>query len=119
MKEIKLHLEPSAHAPRMSRSGLIELQHDLEPKFSDVAIVVSELVTNSVKHGDGTGDISVEVETDVDRIVVTVSDQGPCFAKGDPRNGGMGLAIIDQIAQSWGVEHDNGCRVWVEISKAT
>lgn len=119
MREIRLQLDPSAHAPRISRSRLQEMQSDLEPKFSDVALVVSELVTNSVKHGPATGDIEVEVLADTEMIRVSVTDQGPCFAKVDSRNGGMGLDIVDQIAEHWVVERENGCRVRVEISKDT
>lgn len=116
-KKITLQLEPSAQAPRVSRSRLKELQYDLEPKYSDVALVVSELVTNSVKHGDGTGDISVEVTAHEERIRVAVTDQGPCFSKEASRNGGMGLEIVDQIAERWDIQQDDGCRVWVDISK--
>lgn len=118
-KQISLQLEPSAHAPRISRSRLKELQGDLEPRYSDVAIVVSELVTNSVKHGNGTKDISVEVIAEGDRIKVVVTDEGPCFTKEASRNGGMGLEIVDKIAEHWEIQRDDGCQVEVEISRDT
>ena len=115
-KQIVLQLEPGAHAPRMSRSRLQELKDDLEPKYSDVAIVVSELVTNSVKHGNGTKEISVEVTATAETVSVIVRDQGPCFSKSASRNGGMGLEIVDQIAERWHINKDGGCEVIVEIS---
>lgn len=116
-RQITLQLEPGAHAPRASRSRLKELQEDLEPKYSDVAIVVSELVTNSVKHGNGTEEIYIEVTAEKERISVIVTDGGPCFSKEASRNGGMGLEIVDQIAERWEVERSDGCQVRVEISK--
>lgn len=116
-RQITLQLEPSAHAPRVSRSRLEELQDALEPKYSDVAIVVSELVTNSVKHGNGTQEISVEVTAGRERISVVVTDEGPCFTKEASRNGGMGLEIVDQIAERWEVLGNDGCQVRVEISR--
>ena len=118
MSEITLQVEPNDLAPRVSRSHLDELRSDLGTRFSDVAIVVSELVTNSVRHSNGYDEISVEVETSKDRIWVRVTDQGPCFSKEEPRNGGMGLDIVDQIADEWGIKSSSGCQVWVEISKA-
>ena len=115
-KQIVLQLEPGANAPRMSRRRLQELKDDLEPKYSDIAIVVSELVTNSVKHGNGTKAISVEVTATEEMVTVTVTDQGPCFTKEASSNGGMGLQIVDQIAQRWEIRQTDGCQVSVEIA---
>lgn len=89
----------------------------LEPRFDDVAVVISELVTNSVLHGMGTANIGVTVEAAEDRIRVEVSDCGPCFDKSTPRGEGMGLDIVDRIADSWGVTHESNCTVWVEIPR--
>lgn len=116
-KQITLQLEPSAHAPRLSRTRLRELQDDLEPKYSDVAIVVSELVTNSVKHGNGTKDISVQVIAESNRIKVVVRDHGPCFSKAAQHDGGLGLEIVDKIAERWEIQRNGGCQVEVEISR--
>ncbi len=117
MTEITLKVEPGAEAPRESRSHLSELRAELEPRFGDVALVLSELVTNSVRHGGGEHLISVGVETSTESIRVEVTDYGPCFSKDGPRNGGMGLDIVDRIADRWGVIGDGGCTVWVEMSK--
>ena len=117
MTEITLKVESDVEAPRLSRSYLKEFKNDLEPRFNDVALVLSELVTNSVRHGDGNDEISVGLETSEENIRVEVTDHGPCFAKDDPRNGGMGLDIVDKIADRWGVENNGMCTVWVEISK--
>ncbi len=118
MTEITLTVESGAQAPRVTRSHLYELRADLEPKFHDVALVLSELVTNSVQHGGADAEISVEVEASEARIRIEVSDHGPCFSKEGPRNGGMGLDIVDRIADRWGVTGDGRCTVWVEISKS-
>lgn len=117
MQEITLRVEPSTQAPRVSRSHLGELRHALGSRFDDVEMVLSELVTNSVRHGNGSGEISVEVGVSDATIRVQVTDQGPCFAKEDPRGEGMGLTIVDKIAERWGVERDTGCTVWVEIAR--
>jgi anti-sigma regulatory factor (Ser/Thr protein kinase) len=116
-QQITLQLQPTAHAPKISRRRLEDLQDHLGSKYSDVTLVVSELVTNSVKHGNGTEQISVEVTADDETISVVVIDQGPCFSKRTSRNGGMGLEIVDQIAEHWEVQRDDGCQVRVQISR--
>lgn len=118
MTEITLQVEPNRHAPRVSRLHLDGMRPALEPRFDDVAVVISELVTNSVRYGRGTGDIGVLVEASERHIRVEVSDTGPCFDKGTPRGEGMGLAIVDRIAERWGVDNESKCTVWVEIARA-
>lgn len=117
MREITLQVEPTTQAPRLSRGQLAGIKSALEPKFDDVAVVISELVTNSVRYGTGTDDISVQVEASEDRIRVEVSDSGPCFDKDAPRGDGMGLDIVDRIADRWGVSCNRRCTVWAEISR--
>jgi anti-sigma regulatory factor (Ser/Thr protein kinase) len=115
MEEISLQVEANAHAPRVSRTYLAGMQSSLGPRFNDVALVLSELVTNSVLYGTGTDDVDVLVDATKGRIRLEVSDAGPCFDKDDPRGNGMGLDIVDQIADDWGVQRDHKCTVWVEI----
>lgn len=119
MEEIALQVEANAHAPRVSRSYLSGMQSSLGPRFNDVALVLSELVTNSVLYGTGTDDVDVVVDATQGRIRLEVTDEGPCFDKDDPRGDGMGLHIVDQIADDWGVQKDHRCTVWVEISRAS
>jgi hypothetical protein len=55
------------------------------------------------------------------RVRVQVSDPGVGFEH-TPRNqpldeeGGWGLVLIESMAESWGVEHDDGTRVWFELA---
>lgn len=115
MREVILQVEANAHAPRVSRSYLTGMQSKLGARYNDVALVLSELVTNSVLHGWGTDDVDVLIEAGEDRIRVEVSDAGPCFEKDNPRGDGMGLDIVDRVADQWGVQKDDKCTVWVEI----
>lgn len=120
MNEINLEVEPTARAPRVSRSRLAAIRAALEPVYDDVAVVTSELVTNSVRYGSGTDEIRVAVTTSNDKVRIEVSDVGPCFEKATSRDGGMGLDIVGQIADSWGVEHNGRwCTVWAEVPRST
>jgi two-component sensor histidine kinase len=90
---------------------------------SDAALLVSELVTNSVVHANvgPRGALSVEVTTLADRLRIAVTDPGsglrPCVLPPDPEiPGGLGLLLVDKLCEAWGVWHDVGptC-VWCEL----
>lgn len=115
MDEVTLQVESNASAPGLSRSRLEPLKTRLEPRYDDVVLVVSELVSNSVRHG-ASKDIDVKVTTRDGRIRIEVADDGPGFSMDDPRGEGMGLAIVEKLADRWGMR-DGKHRfiVWAEL----
>jgi anti-sigma regulatory factor (Ser/Thr protein kinase) len=88
--------------------------------------VVTELVTNSVKYGvvDPGDLISLRVVVSADQVRVEVSDPGPSFdpprsSQGAAGTSGWGLAIVDRLVDSWGIERDvQGKTVWLEVNRA-
>jgi anti-sigma regulatory factor (Ser/Thr protein kinase) len=83
---------------------------------AEVELVVSELVTNAVRHGPG-GSIVLRLETEPDGAIVgEVEDEGDGTIEirsrnlGDPA-GGLGLPIVDRLATSWGV-YPGSTHVW-------
>ena len=88
----------------------------------DVRLLVSEIVTNSVRHGGGNA-TPVEIRLALtDRTIrVEVTDSGPGFqapAQPSPhtdRPGGWGLLLVDRIANRWGVDPSESTTVWFEI----
>lgn len=89
----------------------------------DVELVVSELVTNSIRHAGLNEDSFIEVEvTATDHLVhLEVVDPGPGFSPANlspvspDRIGGWGLYLVSRIANRWGVNTQESTRVWVEI----
>jgi anti-sigma regulatory factor (Ser/Thr protein kinase) len=86
-------------------------------KLDDVLLVVSELVTNAVLHGDG--DIDIRLTCDAGVVRGAVSDEGHGFdgrpRKPDPRRiGGHGLHIVGRVADQWGLAQGT-TSVWFEI----
>ena len=91
--------------------------------LKDLSLVVSELVTNSIRHASADPRDVVELRAWIygDRFRIEVSDGGPEFRPVATRGreeeaGGWGLYIVDSLADRWGVERQarRNC-VWVEI----
>lgn len=89
----------------------------------DLELMVTELVTNSVRHA-GLGQHSwVQLELNVvpDLVRVEVIDPGRGFDPADRptgtdiRGSGWGLYLVEQLADRWGVVHDAFTRVWFEL----
>jgi signal transduction histidine kinase len=57
-----LRVESNVKAPARSRSDLANMKPLLEPRYDDVLLLVSELVSNSVRHSQSEG-IDVRVQS--------------------------------------------------------
>jgi anti-sigma regulatory factor (Ser/Thr protein kinase) len=122
--QIDLRLTPNSEAVLAARHSLDRLEGLLVPeKLEDVRLIVSELVTNSVRHAGLSADeqISLAVVISDGSVRGRVCDLGPGFEKpSEPRprtdlSGGWGLPIVERISDRWEVER-NGCAcVWFEI----
>ena len=89
----------------------------------DVLLLVTELVTNAVRHA-GVGkdrSLHVKVRRHERRLRVDVVDPGDGFDLAPhgpvPRGtGGFGLLLVERIAESWGVARgEGGTCVWFEL----
>jgi two-component sensor histidine kinase len=86
------------------------------------ALVVTELVSNSVKHAGLTSTQRIELTITVlpERVRIEVTDEGcgfhPVVNLPDPlRVDGRGLWIVDQVTDRWGVDLSHSTRVWCEF----
>jgi anti-sigma regulatory factor (Ser/Thr protein kinase) len=95
-----------------------------ETAAADAALIVSELVTNSVRHADvgPQQTLTVECATLPDRLRITVTDPGsrlePHLRQSDRNgDGGYGLAIVAALSLAWGVMRDAAgtTSVWCEL----
>ena len=122
--ELDLQLHAGATAPSYARALVGGLRDRVpEDVLDDLVLLVSEVVTNCVRHaGLGPADaIRLHVRATSESVRLDVVDLGRGFdmpeaAVPDPREpGGWGLYIVDQLADRWGVERSKGSRVWFEI----
>jgi anti-sigma regulatory factor (Ser/Thr protein kinase) len=84
-------------------------------------LLVSEVVTNAVRHGGSDGPVELHMSWNSE-IRVAVQDSGDGFSPaprvggpGDP--GGFGLYLVGQLADRWGVETDDGTTVWFVLRR--
>jgi anti-sigma regulatory factor (Ser/Thr protein kinase) len=82
-------------------------------------LIVSELVTNAVVHGEGR--ILLSSELDEDRLLIEVVDDGSGFehvVREVPFDAlsGRGLSIVDATSSRWGI-HEGTTHVWAEIER--
>jgi anti-sigma regulatory factor (Ser/Thr protein kinase) len=95
-----------------------------ETLFDNVRLLVSELVTNSVRHahliGDATIRVSVAIADGVVRLEVEDSGDSAIAAVAPDREhgGGFGLYLVDTLAKRWGSTHEGNTCVWAELAIA-
>jgi anti-sigma regulatory factor (Ser/Thr protein kinase) len=113
-------------APERARRYVLGQLEGLLPAStaSDAALVVSELVTNSVVHAKVGAHASVSLELTMleDRLRIAVTDPGselePKMLGFDPTTpGGFGLRLVDAVSCAWGVARDaaGATRVWCDL----
>jgi anti-sigma regulatory factor (Ser/Thr protein kinase) len=118
-----LHLPHDPDSIPVARRELQRLSDEVDDlTLRNTKLLVSELVTNAVRHvpaGDG-DEIELVVERADGHVRVEVADRGPGFEptpRADVSTGssGWGLHIMAKLASRWGVEVDEGSRVWFEL----
>lgn len=122
---LSLTLPRTTQAPATARRALTQAGAGLgSTALHNICLLVSELVTNAVRHADLEADDSVDLEVVVydERVRVEVSDSGPGFVPRTPtpdpeEPSGWGLLIVDRVADRWGVTTGEGTRVWFELDR--
>jgi anti-sigma regulatory factor (Ser/Thr protein kinase) len=116
---IELPPEP-ASATRARQLARDQLRVVCSPEVLDtVALLVTELVTNAILHA-GTP-LHLEIHAQPDHIRLCVEDTSPRQPEVHHYESdavtGRGLALVEQLATSWGVDRTSaGKVVWCEIA---
>jgi serine/threonine-protein kinase RsbW len=114
--------QQSAAAARHTVNGAITRFVD-SSLAENVQLLVSELVTNCLRHArltDG-GWIELNLELSPARVRVEVVDQGIGFEVPDivrersDQMAGWGLVLVNRLAKDWGVVNDGSTKVWFEL----
>jgi anti-sigma regulatory factor (Ser/Thr protein kinase) len=114
--------DPAVETPALARHELEGWLPDSLPEQerSTLRLLVSELVTNSVRHvNDSTRPVVLALRLGARAIRVEVHDGGAGFKPGKPKprgaDGGFGLFLVERMASRWGVDTGDGTRVWFEL----
>jgi anti-sigma regulatory factor (Ser/Thr protein kinase) len=118
--------DPALETPALARHQLEGWLPDSlgESERGALRLLVSELVTNSVRHVEGsTQPVVLDVRIGTRAIRVEVHDGGAGFTPGKPEprgaDGGFGLFLVERMSSRWGVEVRDGTRVWFELDLAS
>jgi anti-sigma regulatory factor (Ser/Thr protein kinase) len=121
---VDVELEGTPDAAAEARRALERFADDVpERRLRDVRLLVSELVTNAVRHaGLASGDrIRLLVQQHETVLRVEVHDPGVGFEPRAPvpdpaRASGWGLYLVDELADRWGMDATRGgTRIWFEL----
>jgi anti-sigma regulatory factor (Ser/Thr protein kinase) len=92
-----------------------------EEEVETLRLLVSEVVTNAVRHGAAGRPVALNAHWNAE-VRVEVCDQGEGFtprprlgALNEP--GGFGLYLVGRLADRWGVETSDGTTVWFVLRR--
>jgi anti-sigma regulatory factor (Ser/Thr protein kinase) len=119
----RVRMDGGLHAAGRARREMARLDPDVEgPLLESIRLLVTELVSNSVRHaGATTLELSVAVRPA--SVRVEVANAGRPFepstrATREDADSGWGLYLVDELSQDWGVVEQGGCqRVWFELAR--
>jgi anti-sigma regulatory factor (Ser/Thr protein kinase) len=110
-------------AAGLARRELVSGLSDVPDDVVEVAkVLISELVTNALRHGRGL--ITMSVDRDERSITVRVTDEGPQVPVVRDHDltalSGRGLQLVEALAEGWGTERavGGGKVVWFRLRTA-
>ncbi len=113
----------AAGAARKALTALNGSLHLVSPeRLLDAQLLISEVVTNAVRHGGG-DEVRVTVRANPELMRVEVHDQGAGFDPAQiPERSAQaterwGLQLVAALAHRWGARAERGNVVWFEIDR--
>lgn len=121
-RRVDVRLRPDASSLAFARAAVRDVCDDrcAPDRIVDAELVVTELVSNAIRHGLPPIRLSLELETsEVPVLDMAVSDAGAQTPIVRPRSlepGGRGLRIVAALSREWGAETTSaGTRVRAQL----
>lgn len=129
MRVLSLRLSPVPGSVMQARRAVDQLAGSVsDGSLEDVRLMVSELVSNSIRHAHLRPEDGIEVTFDVrgNLLHTTVRDGGTGFLPSvqatrtttvEPAHDcGWGLYLVDRLADRWGVSASGPTTVWFDMA---
>jgi anti-sigma regulatory factor (Ser/Thr protein kinase) len=128
----RIELQANPHAPAAARRAVTArlTEAGLGDHVDTATLLVSELVTNALRHGGGPEELIVEIDADGVSIGVRDSSlqppqeeigEGPGAVRvvgGGLSENGRGLLLVDLLADTWGWRPESGGKlVWFRLER--
>ena len=121
MPDLAFRLPAVSDSVPLARQEVDRLTGEVDDEQLELLrLLMSEMVSNSVRHAVGTRSVDVRIWVRDGSIRLEVEDRGPGFrpARGTPgASGGWGLVIVDRLARRWGVRSGPETTVWLELDR--
>jgi anti-sigma regulatory factor (Ser/Thr protein kinase) len=122
-RSVRLALTAVPHASREARYVARAVLQDWDVAtglVDDAVLVISELVTNAVRHAGTATTLELEIGQTGDRLRIALIDGDATEPRprsaGAGAEDGRGLAILAALSDRWGIEPlQGGKRVWWEV----
>ena len=121
-RQLRMTLPAVSNSVRLSRyaTRAVLIAWQLGHVDEAATLLVSELVTNAVRHAKGTDVIMVDLHAGRSWLRIEVQDTDRHWPKPRVPDGfdesGFGFILVEALAHNWGVrETDAGKAVWAEL----
>src|SRR5512132_2795885 len=112
---LRMRLGSGPDAAAEARRAIGQLRADLDPPLMEtLRLLVTELITNSVRHTD-CDSLTLRIAIGRSAVITEVADEAPGFdlepfapheaAAHDPDTG-WGLFLVQRLARNWGVKEE-------------
>ncbi len=120
---VELELPGHPDSVARARHALSDLARVTPALREDLRLLVSEVVTNAIRHSGAAPEegVGLHIAVNGESVRVEVRDRGRGFifrrASPDPaRPSGWGLYLVAELADRWGIEDEQQTCVWFELS---
>ena len=112
--------EPEVTSVTEARHRLLDFLYDVPEEHRQVAaLLVSELTTNAIRHAGTPFSLCADITPFNVRVEVAdgIRDVPVVKSPGPWEQGGRGMILVSELADSWGTEPISGGKlVWFELS---
>jgi anti-sigma regulatory factor (Ser/Thr protein kinase) len=121
--ELEFFLRPVPEVVGVARAALAQLMRDHSDDVTDtMCLLVTELITNSLRHSKVTGGDRILLKASLgrERVRIQVCDPGSTSVPtlqpvSLSATWGRGLVLVDTLARDWGVRSNGRTCVWFEL----